>query len=165
MLPLLGFIPLSNLRLLLRKMFSNLNQSEWRKLGNGMLLNGILALWHCNASLWFHHTCALLINMKRHLCEAIIVSGEMKPPWHPGSAGQKRFGSQVNNVDSASRNRVFQVVASLQAQLEQRRKEVEQKDLLFQNLSQETQNLKNQLVTVSSRCQSLETQLAVGWRA
>lgn len=165
MLPLLGFIPLSNLPLLLQKMFSNLNQSEWRKLGNGMLLNGILALWHCNASLWFHHTCALLINMKRHLCEAIIVSGEMKPPWHPGSAGQKRFRSQVNNVDSASRNRVFQVVASLQAQLEQRRKEVEQKDLLFQNLSQETQNLKNQLVTVSSRCQSLETQLAVGWRA
>lgn len=100
--------------------------------------------------------------MKRHLCEAIIFSGEMKPPRHPGSAGQKRFGSQVNNVDFASCNRVFQVVASLQAQLEQRRKEAEQKDLLFQNLSQETQNLKNQLVTVSSRCQSLETQLAVG---
>lgn len=57
----------------------------------------------------------------------------------------------------------FQVVASLQAQLEQRRKEVEQKDLLFQNVSQETQNLRNQLDTVSTRCRSLEAQLAVGW--
>ncbi|XP_034715739.1 cone cGMP-specific 3',5'-cyclic phosphodiesterase subunit alpha' isoform X2 [Etheostoma cragini] len=51
-----------------------------------------------------------------------------------------------------------EVVASLQAQLEQRRKEAEQKDALFQNLSQETGNLKNQLATVSARCQSLETQ-------
>lgn len=58
--------------------------------------------------------------------------------------------------------RVFQVVASLQAQLEQRRKEAEQRDALFQNLSQETGNLKNQLATVSARCQSLETQAAVG---
>lgn len=57
---------------------------------------------------------------------------------------------------------VFQVVASLQAQLEQRRKEAEQRDLLFQNLSQETENLKNQLVTVSAQCQSLETQGVVG---
>lgn len=57
---------------------------------------------------------------------------------------------------------VSQVVASLQAQLEQRRREAEQRDVLFQNLSQETQNLKNQLVTVSSRCQSLETQAVVG---
>lgn len=165
MLSLLGFISLSNLCLLLQKMFSNLDQSEGLKLRNGMLLNGILAPWHCNVSLWFHHTCALLINMKRHLCEAIIFSGEMKPSRHSGSVGQKRFGSQVNNVDFTSHNRVFQIVASLQDQLEQRKKEVEQKDLLFQNLSQETQNLKNQLVTVSSRCQSLETQLAVGWRA
>lgn len=53
-----------------------------------------------------------------------------------------------------------EVVASLQAQLEQRRKEVEQKDLLFQNVSQETQNLRNQLDTVSTRCRSLEAQLA-----
>ncbi|XP_030256001.1 centrosomal protein of 55 kDa isoform X1 [Sparus aurata] len=55
-----------------------------------------------------------------------------------------------------------EVVASLQAQLEQRRREAEQRDVLFQNLSQETQNLKNQLVTVSSRCQSLETQAVNG---
>ncbi|XP_038591269.1 centrosomal protein of 55 kDa [Micropterus salmoides] len=53
-----------------------------------------------------------------------------------------------------------EVVASLQAQLEQRRKEAEQRDMLFQNLLQETENLKNQLVTVSTRCQSLETQNA-----
>lgn len=57
---------------------------------------------------------------------------------------------------------MFQVVASLQAQLEQRRKEAEQRDMLFQNLSQETENLKNQLATVSTRCQSLETQAVVG---
>ncbi|KAM9336362.1 centrosomal protein of 55 kDa [Symphorus nematophorus] len=55
-----------------------------------------------------------------------------------------------------------EVVASLQAQLEQRRKEAEQRDVLFQNLSQETENLKNQLVTVSTRCQSLETQVVNG---
>lgn len=53
-------------------------------------------------------------------------------------------------------------MASLQAQLEQRKKEAEQRDLLFQNLSQETENMKNQLVTVSARCKSLETQAAVG---
>ncbi|XP_040885569.1 centrosomal protein of 55 kDa isoform X2 [Toxotes jaculatrix] len=51
-----------------------------------------------------------------------------------------------------------EVVASLQAQLEQRRKEAEQRDMLFQSLSQETENLKNKLATVSARCQSLETQ-------
>uniref|UniRef100_A0A3B4ETI6 Centrosomal protein 55 n=1 Tax=Pundamilia nyererei TaxID=303518 RepID=A0A3B4ETI6_9CICH len=53
-----------------------------------------------------------------------------------------------------------EVVASLQAQLEQRRKEAEQRDTLFQSLSQETENLKNKLVTVSARCQTLETQVA-----
>ncbi|XP_022067946.1 centrosomal protein of 55 kDa [Acanthochromis polyacanthus] len=51
-----------------------------------------------------------------------------------------------------------EVVASLQAQLEQRRREAEQRDVLFRNLSQETENLKNQLATVSARCQSSETQ-------
>uniref|UniRef100_A0A3B4VIM4 Centrosomal protein 55 like n=1 Tax=Seriola dumerili TaxID=41447 RepID=A0A3B4VIM4_SERDU len=50
-----------------------------------------------------------------------------------------------------------EVVASLQAQLEQRRKDAEQRDMLFQSLSQETENLKNKLTTVSARCQSLET--------
>lgn len=58
--------------------------------------------------------------------------------------------------------RALQVVASLQAQLEQRRKEAEQRDLLFRNLTQETENLKNQLATVSTRCKTLETQVAVG---
>ncbi|GAA6214264.1 centrosomal protein of 55 kDa-like isoform X2 [Lates japonicus] len=55
-----------------------------------------------------------------------------------------------------------EVVASLQAQLEQRRKEAEQRDVMFQSLSQETENLKNKLVTVSARCQSLETQVTNG---
>uniref|UniRef100_A0A3Q3WLN6 TSG101 and ALIX binding domain-containing protein n=1 Tax=Mola mola TaxID=94237 RepID=A0A3Q3WLN6_MOLML len=54
-----------------------------------------------------------------------------------------------------------EVVASLQAQLEQRRKDAEQRDLLFHNLSQETENLKNQLATVSAHCQSLERQVVV----
>lgn len=57
--------------------------------------------------------------------------------------------------------RVFQVVAALQAQLEQRRKDAEQKEALFQTLSQEKENLKNNLATVSTRCQSLETQVVV----
>ncbi|XP_069011672.1 centrosomal protein of 55 kDa [Embiotoca jacksoni] len=55
-----------------------------------------------------------------------------------------------------------EVAASLQAQLEQQRKEAEHKDLLFQNLSQETENLKNKLTTVSARCQSVETQAVNG---
>ncbi|XP_029978259.1 centrosomal protein of 55 kDa isoform X1 [Sphaeramia orbicularis] len=55
-----------------------------------------------------------------------------------------------------------EVVASLQAQLEQRKKDAEQRDMLFQNLSQETENLKNKLATVSERCQSLETQVVNG---
>ncbi|KAF0025441.1 hypothetical protein F2P81_022322 [Scophthalmus maximus] len=54
-----------------------------------------------------------------------------------------------------------EVIASLQTQLEQRRKDVEQRDTLFQSLSQETENLKNKLATVSARCQSMETQVTV----
>ncbi|KAF7668393.1 hypothetical protein LDENG_00015420 [Lucifuga dentata] len=52
-----------------------------------------------------------------------------------------------------------EVVASLQAQLEQRGKEAEQRDALFQSLSQETENLKNKLATVSVCCQTLEKQV------
>ncbi|XP_056286288.1 centrosomal protein of 55 kDa [Pseudoliparis swirei] len=55
-----------------------------------------------------------------------------------------------------------EVVVSLQAQLQQRRKEAEQRDVLFQSLSQETGSLKNQLATFSARCQSLETQAVNG---
>uniref|UniRef100_A0A3B5LCD4 Centrosomal protein 55 like n=1 Tax=Xiphophorus couchianus TaxID=32473 RepID=A0A3B5LCD4_9TELE len=54
-----------------------------------------------------------------------------------------------------------EVVASLQAQLEQRRRDAEQRDGVFQSLSQETENLKNKLATVSARCQSLEKQATV----
>lgn len=56
---------------------------------------------------------------------------------------------------------VFQVVASLQAQLEQQRKDAEQRDMVFQSMSQETDNLKKELTTASARCQSLEIQLTV----
>ncbi|XP_053270432.1 centrosomal protein of 55 kDa isoform X2 [Pleuronectes platessa] len=55
-----------------------------------------------------------------------------------------------------------EVVASLQAQLEQRRKEAERRDTLFQSMSQETENLKNKLTSVTARCQSLETQVTNG---
>ncbi|XP_056153682.1 centrosomal protein of 55 kDa [Lampris incognitus] len=51
-----------------------------------------------------------------------------------------------------------EVVASLQAQLEQRKQEVEQKDRLFQTLSEETGNLKDKLAAVSARCKALEAQ-------
>ncbi|KAM4624555.1 centrosomal protein of 55 kDa [Polymixia lowei] len=51
-----------------------------------------------------------------------------------------------------------EVVASLQAQLEQRRTEVEQRDRSFRTLSEETENLKSKLAAVSARCQALETQ-------
>ncbi|MEQ2157378.1 hypothetical protein GOODEAATRI_001301 [Goodea atripinnis] len=53
------------------------------------------------------------------------------------------------------------VVVSLQAQLEQRRREAEQRDAMFQSLSQETENLQNKLASVSARCQSLEAQATV----
>ncbi|XP_016890280.1 centrosomal protein of 55 kDa isoform X2 [Cynoglossus semilaevis] len=47
-----------------------------------------------------------------------------------------------------------EVVASLQSQLEQRRKEAELKDALYQSLTQEMENLKNSIVTVSARCET-----------
>ncbi|MED6285968.1 hypothetical protein CHARACLAT_001007 [Characodon lateralis] len=55
-----------------------------------------------------------------------------------------------------------EVVVSLQAQLEQRRREAEQRDAMFQSLSQETENLQNKLASVSARCQSLEAQATNG---
>ncbi|XP_053270430.1 centrosomal protein of 55 kDa isoform X1 [Pleuronectes platessa] len=58
-----------------------------------------------------------------------------------------------------------EVVASLQAQLEQRRKEAERRDTLFQSMSQETENLKNKLTSVTARCQSLETQVTQNGQA
>ncbi|XP_024243465.1 centrosomal protein of 55 kDa isoform X2 [Oncorhynchus tshawytscha] len=51
-----------------------------------------------------------------------------------------------------------EVVASLQAQLDQGRREAEYREKLFQSLSEETGNLKNKLVGVSARCQALEKQ-------
>ncbi|XP_077481741.1 centrosomal protein of 55 kDa [Stigmatopora argus] len=55
-----------------------------------------------------------------------------------------------------------EVVAALQSQLDERRKDAEQRAQHFQNLSQETENLKNKLATVSARCQSLESQAVNG---
>ncbi|XP_055751755.1 centrosomal protein of 55 kDa-like isoform X2 [Salvelinus fontinalis] len=51
-----------------------------------------------------------------------------------------------------------EVVASLQSQLDQGRREAEHREKLFQSLSEETGNLKNKLVAVSARCQELEEQ-------
>ncbi|CAL8301472.1 unnamed protein product [Lota lota] len=53
-----------------------------------------------------------------------------------------------------------EVVASLQAQLEQRRREGEQRDRSFQNLTEETEDLKKRLAAMSARCQALEGQHA-----
>ncbi|XP_076007957.1 cone cGMP-specific 3',5'-cyclic phosphodiesterase subunit alpha'-like [Genypterus blacodes] len=58
-----------------------------------------------------------------------------------------------------------EVVATLQTQLEHRRREAEQRDGLFLSLTQETENLKNKLATVSARCQTLETQVAAASQA
>ncbi|KAK2865982.1 hypothetical protein Q7C36_002038 [Tachysurus vachellii] len=49
-----------------------------------------------------------------------------------------------------------EVVASLQNQLDQKRQEVEQREKLYQNLSLETEDLKNKLLVVTERFQSLE---------
>ena len=54
----------------------------------------------------------------------------------------------------------LQVVASLQAQLEQRRRDGEQRDRSFQNLTEETEDLRKRLATASARCQALEAQTA-----
>lgn len=53
-----------------------------------------------------------------------------------------------------------EVVASLQAQLEQRRRDVEQRDRSFQNLTEEMENLKNRLAAAPAHCQVLEGQAA-----
>lgn len=49
-----------------------------------------------------------------------------------------------------------EVVASLQNQLDQKKQEAEHREKLFQNLSQETEDLKNKLVAVTEKCQILE---------
>ncbi|XP_027018964.2 centrosomal protein of 55 kDa isoform X3 [Tachysurus fulvidraco] len=49
-----------------------------------------------------------------------------------------------------------EVVASLQNQLDQKRQELEQREKLFQNLSLETEDLKNKLLVVTEKFQSLE---------
>ncbi|XP_076856815.1 centrosomal protein of 55 kDa [Brachyhypopomus gauderio] len=49
-----------------------------------------------------------------------------------------------------------QVVVSLQNQLDQTRKEAEQREKLFQALSHETEDLKNKLAAAAERCQTLE---------
>ncbi|XP_029383652.1 centrosomal protein of 55 kDa isoform X2 [Echeneis naucrates] len=76
--------------------------------------------------------------------------------------GEKSFSEASQGSNWLKLGDGMLVVASLQAQLEQRRKEAEQRDMLFQSLSQETENLKNKLATVSAQCQSLETQAMNG---
>ncbi|KAJ8365690.1 hypothetical protein SKAU_G00145210 [Synaphobranchus kaupii] len=49
-----------------------------------------------------------------------------------------------------------EIVASLQSQLEQKAKEAERREKLMQSLSEETKNMKNKLVAISTRCQELE---------
>ncbi|XP_048089961.1 centrosomal protein of 55 kDa [Alosa alosa] len=49
-----------------------------------------------------------------------------------------------------------EVVASLHSQLDEKKKEAEQREKLFQSLTVETENLKNRLASVTERCQALE---------
>lgn len=49
-----------------------------------------------------------------------------------------------------------ELVASLQNQLDKKTQEAEQRQKLFQNLSQETEDLKNKLIAVTEKCQTLE---------
>lgn len=48
------------------------------------------------------------------------------------------------------------MVASLHTQLDEKKKEAEQREKLFQSLTLETENLKNRLASVTERCQALE---------
>uniref|UniRef100_A0A3B4DEV6 TSG101 and ALIX binding domain-containing protein n=1 Tax=Pygocentrus nattereri TaxID=42514 RepID=A0A3B4DEV6_PYGNA len=50
-----------------------------------------------------------------------------------------------------------EVVAGLQAQLNQQRHESEMREKLFQSLKQETEEVKNKLAAVSAKCQDLES--------
>ncbi|XP_010893933.1 centrosomal protein of 55 kDa [Esox lucius] len=65
---------------------------------------------------------------------------------------------EVETLKQQLRSSGGEVVASLQAQLDQVRREAEHREKLFQSLSEETGNLKNKLVAVSARCQTLEKQ-------
>ncbi len=49
-----------------------------------------------------------------------------------------------------------EVVASLHSQLDEKKREAEQREKLFQSLTVETENLKNRLASVTERCQALE---------
>ncbi|XP_030196261.1 centrosomal protein of 55 kDa [Gadus morhua] len=53
-----------------------------------------------------------------------------------------------------------EVVASLQAQLEQRRRDAEQRDRAFQSLAEEADGLRKSLAATAARCRSLEAQTA-----
>lgn len=45
---------------------------------------------------------------------------------------------------------------SLQNQLDQKKQETEQREKLFQSLSQETDELKTKLIAITEKCQTLE---------
>lgn len=49
-----------------------------------------------------------------------------------------------------------ETVAHLQAQIDHYHKEAEQRERLFQSLQAETEDIKNKLVAVSTKCQELE---------
>uniref|UniRef100_A0A1A8BN96 Centrosomal protein 55 like n=1 Tax=Nothobranchius kadleci TaxID=1051664 RepID=A0A1A8BN96_NOTKA len=68
----------------------------------------------------------------------------------------------IKPADSDKSYHLSSSSCQLLSQLEQRRREAEQRDTMFQSLSQETENLKNKLATVSARCQALEGQAANG---
>ncbi|XP_062859526.1 centrosomal protein of 55 kDa isoform X2 [Trichomycterus rosablanca] len=65
---------------------------------------------------------------------------------------------EISTLRQQLRAKGGEAVASLQNQLEQKRHEAEQREKLFQNLSWESEDLKNKLVTITERCQALEKQ-------
>ncbi|XP_063076874.1 centrosomal protein of 55 kDa [Engraulis encrasicolus] len=55
-----------------------------------------------------------------------------------------------------------EVVHSLHSQLDEKKREAEQRERLFQSLTVETENLKNRLASVTERCQALEKKEPTG---
>ncbi|KAJ3607630.1 hypothetical protein NHX12_024681, partial [Muraenolepis orangiensis] len=65
-------------------------------------------------------------------------------------AGEGPEGERHIKLPDPDKSKLLEVVVSLQVQLEQRRQYGEQRDRSFQNLTEETENLKNRLAAVSS---------------
>lgn len=63
---------------------------------------------------------------------------------------------EIASLRQQLRSAQGEVVASLHTQLDEKKREAEQREKLFQSLTLETENLKNRLASVTERCQALE---------